>query len=74
MSAIMLLLVRGLPERNQEHWLLGLKRMTEHATPLGFPKYGYLLDCDGGPVGVLLVIFPSMIIDGVTSIRGNVAS
>jgi hypothetical protein len=74
MSAIMLLLVRGFPERNQEHWLLGLKRLTEHATPPGFPKYGYLLECDGSPVGVVLVIFSSMIIAGVTSIRGNVAS
>jgi len=70
----MLLLVRGFPERNQEHWLLGLKRLTEHATPPGFPKYGYLLECDGSPVGVVLVIFSSMIIAGVTSIRGNVAS
>jgi hypothetical protein len=70
----MLLLARGFPEREPAHWRLGLQRMTAHATPQGFPKYGYLLECDARPVGVILVIFSSMVVDGAASIRGNVAS
>jgi hypothetical protein len=42
MSGVVLLLERGFPERDRAHWQLGLKRMTEHVTPPGFPKYGYL--------------------------------
>ena len=70
----MLLLARGFPERKPAHWQLGLQRMTVHATPPGFPKYGYLLECDAIPVGVILVIFSSMVAAGATLIRGNVAS
>ena len=73
-SAITLLLERGFPERNHAHWLRGLKRMAEHATPPGFPKYGYLLGCDGRPLGVLLVISSSKTVNGECAIRSNVAS
>ena len=73
-SAITLLLEKGFPERKHAHWLRALKRMAEHATPPGFPKYGYLLECDGRPVGVILVIFSSIIANGECAIRGNVAS
>jgi len=68
------LLEKGFPERARAHWTRGLQRMLEHATPAGFPKYGYLLEADGRPVGVILVIFASVIVNGQTSIRGNVAS
>jgi hypothetical protein len=74
MSGIVQLLARGFPERDQAHWQRGMKRMTEHATPAGFPKYGYLLECDRSPVGVVLVIFSAMNVNGTSSIRGNVAS
>jgi len=68
------LLERGFPERNRAHWLRGLKRMAEHATPPGFPRYGYLLESDGTAVGIVLVIFSSVAANGFTSVRGNVAS
>ena len=73
-SAITLLLEKGFPERTHAHWRRGLQRMAEHVTPPGFPKYGYLLECDGLPVGVILVIFSSMPANGENVIRGNVAS
>src|SRR5450755_783136 len=73
-SAITLLLEKGFPERNHAHWLRALKRMAEHATPPGFPKYGYLLESDGRPIGVILVIFSSITVNGECAIRGNVAS
>jgi len=71
---ILTLLARGFPERNRAHWLRGLDRMAEHGTPRGYPRYGYLLEADGTPVGLVLVIFSSMAENGVTKIRGNVAS
>jgi hypothetical protein len=38
------------------------------------PRYGYLLESDGEPVGVLLLIFASVIIDGKASTRCNLSS
>ena len=73
-AGIVDLLRKGFPERDRAHWVRGLKRMAELITPPGFPKYGYLLESNIGPVGVILVIVSSMTIDGQTRIRGNVAS
>lgn len=68
------LLHTGFPERSRDHWLLTLNRLATHATPAGYPKFGYMLETDGTPVGVLLLIFSSMMVAGETRIRGNVAS
>jgi hypothetical protein len=68
------LLHAGFPERSRDHWMLTLNRLAAHATPEGYPKFGYLLAIDGIPVGVLLIIFSSMLVGGEMRIRGNVAS
>jgi hypothetical protein len=68
------LLHSGFPECSRDHWALTLNRLATHSTPPGYPKFGYLLESDGIPVGVLLLIFSSMAVDGETRIRGNVAS
>lgn len=41
-------------------WAHVFRRLSEHATPAGFPKYGYLLESDGVPVGVLLLIYSAV--------------
>jgi hypothetical protein len=74
LAATVTLLDRGFPGRGRNHWARGLQRMAEHATPPGFPKYGYLLEADRNPVGVVLVIFSSITFGDRTQIRGNVAS
>jgi hypothetical protein len=73
-GAIVTLLHRGFPERTRSYWVRALARLSAHATPPGFPKYGYLLEAGDRPVGVILVIFSSMLVKGQTSIRGNVSS
>jgi hypothetical protein len=73
-NATLTLLQSGFPHRSRDHWVIALKRLSEHATPPGFPRYGYLLEVNGAPVGVLLVIFSSMIVNGETTIRANRAS
>ena len=62
------------PHRTRDFWVRALKRLSEHPTPPGFPKYGYLLDCKGTPVGVILLIFSSILVNGETRIRCNVSS
>ena len=68
------LLHRGFPERSRDHLRLALRRLGEHTPPDGYPQYGYILQADGGLVGVILTIFSSMVVNGAPSIRGNVAN
>src|SRR5690242_14267315 len=68
------LLTRGFPVRSREFWLRALKRLSEHPTPPGFPKYGYLLECNGNPVGVILLIHSHIEIRGEMRIRCNLSS
>lgn len=68
------LLQRGFPERPRAHFVRALERLGAHATPQGFPKYGYLLEVDGAIVGVVLTIVSAMMIDGENRVRINVSS
>ena len=68
------LLASGFRARTGEFWMHALKRLSEHPTPPGFPKYGYLLECKGTPVGVILLIFTSILVNRETRIRCNVSS
>ncbi len=52
-----LLLARGFPDRDRRFWLGVFARLRDRSTPAGHPRYGYLLECDGTPVGVILLIF-----------------
>ena len=44
-------------QRTREFWNSAIRRLTERACPEGYPRYGYLLDCGGEVVGVILQIF-----------------
>ena len=68
------LLTNGFHARRQEFWACALGRLTEHPTPSGFPKYGYLLECNGVPVGVILLIFSTVIDNSEPKIRCSVSS
>jgi hypothetical protein len=60
--------------RTRDFWVRALKRLSEHPTPPGFPKYGYLLECKGTRVGVSLLIFSSILVNGETRIRCNTSA
>ena len=51
------LLTRGFPDRPRKYWTTALARLTARGAPEGCPELGYLLEADGAPVGVLLLIF-----------------
>ncbi len=62
------LLTVGFGRRPREFWANVVDRLTHHHTPAGFPKYGFMLENDDVPVGVLLLIFTERTIDGVATI------
>jgi hypothetical protein len=63
----------GFHGRSRQYFARALGRLSAHATPTGFPKYGYLLESEGAPVGALLLIYSSIFVSGETIIRCNVS-
>lgn len=68
------LLTRGFVHRSREYWTLGLKRQSTRSLPEGTPRYGYLMESDGKPVGCLLLIYSAKLIDGEAATCCNVSS
>ncbi len=67
------LLTKGF-DRNRDYWENAIRRISDHPTPTNLPKYGYLLETGGVLVGVLLLIYTSIVVDGVAKVRCNVSS
>jgi hypothetical protein len=72
--AITALLARGFPNRGLQFWQQALQRLSGHEPPPGLPKYGYLLETNGLPVGALLMICSTMRDGGQTVTRCNLSS
>jgi hypothetical protein len=68
------LLTRGFFPSRRDDWLQRFQRLSEHPTPPGFPKFGYLLEHKDTLVGVNLLIYSSVPLNGETKIRCNVSS
>jgi hypothetical protein len=75
LDAIADLLTRGFARRSREYWTHGLRRQSvRNDVPEGFPRFGYMLDHEGTPVGVLLLLYTARNNGGGTSIRCNLSS
>jgi hypothetical protein len=68
------LLTAGFPERSRVYWQHAVDALAAHATPAGLPRYGYLLEHDGAPVGVILLIFSEVPGRSGCTLRCNVSS
>src|SRR3981189_68523 len=67
------LLRRGFgTRRTLGFWRRALARLEARATPVDMPRYGYLLESDGRPVGAIVLLFAATPGDG--AIRANVSS
>jgi hypothetical protein len=73
-AAVAALLARGFPHRDQQFWLRAFAQLTRRDPPPGLPKYGYLLESAGVPVGALLLICSMVHADGTTVPRCNLSS
>ena len=74
LDGVVNLLTRGFRIRTSDYWQQAVATLGAHPTPAGFPKYGYLLEDDGKPVGVILLIFSSIPVGGTSTTRCNVSS
>jgi hypothetical protein len=57
LGAIVELLSRGFPARRPSYWKAGLERMAASEPPQGYARFGYLMESDGVPVGVILQLY-----------------
>lgn len=75
LSAIADLLTRGFPGRHVSYWMRGLARMAGLAVPLNYPRFGYMMENDGKPVGVILLLYREVFDEsGAAYIRCNLSS
>lgn len=75
LSAIADLLTRGFPGRHISYWMKGFTRMAELAVPPGYPRFGYMMENDDKPVGVILLLYRQMFDErGADYIRCNLSS
>ncbi len=73
-DAVADLLTRGFFGRPRQYWLQGLHRQGAREVPAGYPRFGYMLDHDGQPVGVLLLLYSSRNDGQAASIHCNLSS
>jgi hypothetical protein len=74
LPAVVDLLSRGFRERTREFWTTALDRLARHPTPAGYPKYGCILEVQGMPIGVLLLIYSRVPGHADGRVRCNVSS
>ena len=73
-AAVTALLVRGFPSRDRQFWQSALERLGKRESPRGLPKYGYLLESGGAPVGTLLLICSTVRTGDKLATRCNLSS
>jgi hypothetical protein len=72
--AVTALLARGFPARDHQFWQAALDQLRRHEPPPGLPKYGYLLESDGIPVGAIILICSTMRSGDTLAPRCNLSS
>jgi hypothetical protein len=73
-NTVIMLLKNGFPRRSCEYWSRVLDRLAKHPTPAGMPKYGYLIESAGAPVGAILLISSSIQEGDKLAVRCNLSS
>ncbi|HEY5071347.1 MAG TPA: hypothetical protein VII63_04880 [Caulobacteraceae bacterium] len=68
------LLCDGFPDRTHEYWARALDLLAKRDAPEGYPRFGYLLESSGVPVGVILLIFSRPGAGPSAPVRCNVSS
>jgi hypothetical protein len=73
-DAVAELLTRGFYGRSRDYWMQGLRRQAEREVPNGYPRFGYMIDNNGVPAGVLLLLYTTRSDGAETDIYCNLSS
>jgi hypothetical protein len=73
-DAVADLLTRGFVGRSRDYWMRGLRRQAAREVPEGYPRFGYMIDNNGVPAGVLLLLYTARTDGGEKAITCNLSS
>jgi hypothetical protein len=73
-SAVAALLARGFSNHKRQFWQRALQELMRLTPPPGLPKYGYLMESNGVPVGAILLICSTIKSGGASAVRCNLSS
>ena len=73
-DAVAHLLVQGFRRSVHRDWLGIFDRLAKHPVPEGLPRYGYLMESEGAPVGVILLVGSRISANDLSSTRCNLSS
>jgi hypothetical protein len=73
-DAVADLLTRGFYGRSRDYWMQGLDRQAARDVPAGYPRFGYMIDNNGTPAGVLLLLYTARYDGAETAITCNLSS
>ena len=68
------LLTEGFPDRTAANWARAMQRLARREVPAPYPRFGYLLEVDDTPVGVVLLIFSTQGKERGSRVRCNISS
>jgi hypothetical protein len=68
------LLEQGFHRSTRQDWLNIFDRLAKHPAPEGLPSYGYLMESEGEPVGVILLVSSRISAGDVRPTRCNLSS
>ena len=68
------LLTEGFPDRTAANWARAMQRLARREVPAPYPRFGYLLEVDDTPVGVVLLIFSTQGKERGSHVRCNISS
>jgi hypothetical protein len=74
LGAVIELLTEGFPRRTAANWERAMQRLARREVPSPYPRFGYLLEVDNAPVGVILLIFSVQRTERGSYIRCNISS
>ncbi|MGA2125948.1 MAG: hypothetical protein ABSG76_07315 [Xanthobacteraceae bacterium] len=61
-------------QRTLRYWQQALARLAQHPSPQEMPKYGYLMEREGVPIGIILLIHSRVRTDHGWTVRCNLSS
>ena len=74
LDAVIGLLGEGFPARPAAYWRQGFERIMARPLPTGLPRFGYMIEHEGRPVGVILLIHVGHAGHAADEIRCNISS
>lgn len=50
--------------RSRDLWARRMRRLEQHVSPEGYPRFGFVLECEEALVGIIFTTFSSIFVDG----------